>query len=61
MNLKAALTSLELNRPFSVGIWPTHPFFGLRPVLCGEATLSRPLTRQRGGERIFFSLVATLY
>jgi len=30
-------------------------------MLRGEATLSRPLARQRGGERIFFSLVATLY
>ena len=54
-------TPLELNRPFSVGTWPTPPFFGVRPMLCGEATLSRPLTRQRGGERIFVSLVATLY
>ena len=55
-------TPLELNRPFSVGIWPTGLFLAPAKSLCGEATSSLAPRRVSAGARVFFwALDATLY
>ena len=49
-------TPLELNRPFSVGIWPTPPFFWRMPNAAWRShALSPPDASARGREDFFLA------
>ena len=51
-----AVTPLELNRPFSVGIWPTPPFFWRMPNAAWRShALSPPDASARGREDFFLA------
>ena len=51
-----SMTPLELNRPFSVGIWPTPPFFWRMPNAAWRShALSPPDASARGREDFFLA------